>query len=70
MQNEPTTENSSSEYPGYFQSCKALGFSMHIAKCITDPPGYCPYRLAFGGKFFCHHPNHKALVKQGYGSKQ
>ena len=52
-------------HPGYFPCCRAKvsGGAVHIALCITERPGPCPYCIPFGRNYLCRHPNSKAIIE-------
>ena len=63
-QNPNLSEDLSASYPGVFPSCRAgaLGCFVDFAECLITPPIRCPCRHPFGFRFFCYHPNHKAII--------
>ena len=37
--------------------------AVDLVECLVESPGKCPYALAFGGDFFCQHPDGLMFAK-------
>ena len=44
-------------FPNLEVCCTQLLHPLGLVECLVKSPERCPYALAFGGDFFCQHPD-------------
>jgi hypothetical protein len=51
-------------HPLFVERCRAKSmWSINeAAECLVPPPQNCEYVLAYGNRFYCHHPQRDEIV--------